>query len=120
MRKLSYLLILVTFLNMPLALAGYEYQYDSPRMVKQGQFESEVTAKLGRGVTNVLFGWTEIFRTPIRVAEPANDGIMKAIFWGIPLGIARFVGRTLVGVYEIATFYAPQEPIMAPIEGDVV
>lgn len=118
-RKIVCLSILMSLLSPCLGWGGYDYQFDT-RMVKHGQFESEISAKLSRGITNVLLGWTELIKTPIETADPIDDGVIKAVFVGIPYGISRFVARTLVGVFEIATFYAPQKPIMRPIEGDVV
>ena len=111
-----FLLLVITSLPVK---AGYDYKFDT-RDVPMGQFESEISGKLTRGVTNVLYGWTEIGRTPVRLAEGPQHPILAALAVGIPYGILRAAVRTVVGVYEIVTCYAPQGPIMRPIEGDVV
>ena len=65
-------------------------------------------------------------RHPERAADGPNAigvGIMlvfSALFLGLPYGITRAVGRTLVGVYEVSTCYAPQKPIFDLIEGEVL
>jgi putative exosortase-associated protein (TIGR04073 family) len=99
--------------------AGYEYKMDA-RTQPMGQLESEISAKFTRGVVNVLYGWTEIARTPINMAQGPKKNFLKVIFVGIPYGVLRAAGRTVLGVFEIVTCYAPQKPIMEPIEGDVV
>ena len=85
-----------------------------------GQFESEISEKLSRGATNIVFGWTEVLRTPVEMGEGPQNSKFKAFAVGVPYGIFRFIGRTVVGFYEVATCYAPQPPIFAPLQGDVV
>jgi len=110
---------LFMLVNVPAGLAGYDYKFES-RETGMGQFESEISAKLERGLTNVLFGWTEVFRTPARWSNDIAYGTFKAVTLGIPYGAMRAVGRTVVGVYEGVTFYAPQRPIFEPIQGNIV
>ena len=99
--------------------AAYRYppgQKDSNR----GIFEAEISGKLTRGITNAAWGWTELAITPVDMGEGPQHNILGALFLGIPYGAFRAVGRTLVGVYEISTCYAPQKPIFNPIEGEVL
>jgi putative exosortase-associated protein (TIGR04073 family) len=98
--------------------AGYQYRFDE-RMNQDGQLESEIAAKLSRGITNTIYGWTEAARTPARWADNIHRGVLQAVTIGIPYGIFRAVGRTVTGVYEIATCYAPQKPIFSDLQGDV-
>ncbi len=98
--------------------AGYEYKIDQ-KTQPMGQLESEISAKLTRGLVNVLYGWTEIARTPINMAQGPKKNFLKVIFVGIPYGVFRAAGRTVLGVFEIVTCYAPQKPVMEPIEGEV-
>lgn len=121
MRKARQIMILGTAIllwHLP-GFALYEYQVDQ-KIPPDGQYESGVTTKLARGVTNVLFGWTEIMRTPVRISADPRHGALYSSSVGVPLGIFRFAGRTLVGVYEMVTCLAPQPPIFEPIEGDVL
>ncbi len=61
--------------------------------------------KLGRGVTNSLFGWLEI---PVQMDRRYNkrdtaSGMVTGAFEGLFKGI----GRTAVGLFETATFFIP-------------
>lgn len=106
--------LLVLFLGAVFLEAGYDYKFDT-RIDPAGQFESDVSAKLTRGAVNTVYGWTEIFRTPAKWADTTEHGKISAVLIGVPYGLTRFVGRTLVGIYEVATCYAPQRPIFADI-----
>lgn len=65
-------------------------------------FERRVT-KLGRGVSNVLFGWTEI---PMTWDTKMKQGksLTYLLSTAPVIGIVRGVMRTGTGVYEIFTF----------------
>ncbi len=100
-------------------MAGYEYKFDQ-RINPMGNYEGEMSGKLTRGAVNTLFGWTELAKTPIDMAQGPKKNFFKVIFAGIPYGIVKAAGRTGVGIFEMVTFFAPQKPILPPIEGDVV
>ena len=105
---------------LPFSLSAvFDPRYDSKEDLK-GQFESSVSEKMTRGLTNVLFGWTEIAQTPEKMSAGIEHGAVTSFLLGVPYGVFRFAGRTLVGVYEIATFYAPQSPIMSNLQGEIV
>ncbi len=70
------------------------------------------TRKLGRGISNVLFGILEIPRTMININR--EYGGAAGITWGFLLGTKRFVIRELVGVYEVVTFPWRQGTIIEP------
>lgn len=79
-------------------------------------FAKDPFVKLGRGLGNTVFGFFEILRQPALMAKTERWPI--ALGGGIPKGALYAVARTVVGVYEAATFPipAPQnyEPIMKP------
>ncbi len=118
LRKAFFVLLAGTLIQ-GTALAGYDYKFES-KPAPMGQFESEMGSKLTRGVTNLIFGWTELVQAPVFMSQEPKANPLKVIFLGIPYGVIRAVGRTGIGVYEMVTFYAPQPPIMRPIEGEVV
>ena len=73
--------------------------------------------KLGRGVANVLLGFTEVPLTMIDVSR--SHGEVAGATWGLVEGVCRMVVRMGVGVAEIVTFPAPfpkadYEPIFLP------
>lgn len=78
-----------------------------------------MASKLTRGATNTAFGWTEIMSTPAQMAAGIEHGALYSTVFGLPYGVFRFVRRTLVGVYEVGTFYAPQSPILPEIQGSI-
>lgn len=72
--------------------------------------------KLGRGLANIAFGLVEV---PNQVTKTTSEhGGGAGITYGLGKGLLRWVGRTLVGVYEVATFPAPlpkgYKPLMKP------
>lgn len=61
--------------------------------------------KLCRGVGNTLFGWMELPLYIRTVSE--EESAVAGICCGTVMGLGRAVGRTLIGVVEIATFPFP-------------
>lgn len=79
-------------------------------------FAEDPGRKLGRGVTNVITGWLEIFD---KIGEQsAEHNFFVGITWGLIKGVGYAIARTAVGAYEIATFPLPlpseYEPVMQP------
>lgn len=72
--------------------------------------------KLGRGVANTATGWIELPKEIMLETERSGDigGLIVAPF----KGIAKAIGRTLVGIYDVATFLIPlpryYEPLIEP------
>jgi len=63
------------------------------------------TRKLGRGISNLLFGFTEL---PYTIATMNDqDGNSAACGYGVVRGIGRSLHRTGTGLYEILTFPVP-------------
>ena len=63
------------------------------------------TRKLGRGISNVLFGFTELPSTICKVNN--KEGNSAAFSYGITKGVGRSLFRFGIGWYEIVTFPAP-------------
>ncbi|MDD5349628.1 MAG: exosortase system-associated protein, TIGR04073 family [Chthoniobacteraceae bacterium] len=63
------------------------------------------TRKLGRGVANVLWGFTELPHTMCVINE--SEGNSAAFGYGIVKGMGRSLFRFGAGWYEIFTFAAP-------------
>lgn len=73
--------------------------------------------KLGRGVSNLAFGWFEV------VNEMGQQADKHGISVGVPAGLLRgtvfAAGRMLAGVYEVITFPLPNgergyKPVVLP------
>lgn len=97
--------------------AVFDARYDN-KGDTQGALEPASADKMTRGVTNLLFGWAEIAQTPARMSAGIEHGAVTSFLLGVPYGILRFGAREVVGAYEIVTFYAPQSPIMRPLQGE--
>ncbi len=69
--------------------------------------------KLGRGLANSLTGMVEL---PYKIQEVQEEnGPAAAATYGVLKGLIDGVYRTLVGVYETATFFIPYPKNYAPI-----
>lgn len=63
------------------------------------------TRKLGRGLSNILFGATEITNSMCLINE--REGNSAAASYGVVKGFGRFFARFGFGVYELFTFPFP-------------
>jgi len=63
------------------------------------------TRKLGRGISNVLFGFTELPYTVAKVND--RQGNAAGLSYGVTKGLGRSLFRFGIGWYEIVTFPAP-------------
>ena len=94
MKSLLTILLAVAF-----GAAAYA-DIQSPPMVDMGP-----TRKLGRGLSNLLYGMTELPYTMNRINE--TEGNSAAFGYGVVKGLGRSLFRFGVGWYEILTFPAP-------------
>jgi putative exosortase-associated protein (TIGR04073 family) len=63
------------------------------------------TRKLGRGISNVLFGWSEIPTTVAKINQ--DEGNAAAAGYGVVRGVGRSVLRLQAGIFEILTWPIP-------------
>jgi putative exosortase-associated protein (TIGR04073 family) len=63
------------------------------------------TRKLGRGLSNVLFGWSELPNEIARVNE--QEGNSAAAGYGVVRGLGRSGMRTAAGIFELLTWPIP-------------
>lgn len=82
----------------------------------RGDYPSEASRKLGRGLSNVAFGWMDFLKG---IEETGNDnGGVAQVVWGPINGLGKMVQRTAVGVVEVATFAIPApngfDPMLEP------
>lgn len=83
----------------PVRAQDYDPTLDLPQKTK---FEKAMT-KLGRGFSNILFGWAEI---PVTFDKKLKEGKPLAYLIGVApvLGAAKATIRTGTGVFEAVTF----------------
>lgn len=85
----------------PADAQSYDPEQDVPQPTK---LEKRIN-KLGRGLSNIIFGWTEIpitFDQRLKAGKPLTYLLTTAPV----LGATRAVMRTGVGIYEVFTFPA--------------
>ncbi len=83
----------------PTGAARTDYRVDSGR-------------KLGRGISNLAFGWIDILKGIEDVGNEQN--FLAAITWGPIYGAGNAIVRTAAGAYETVTFPFPNEPLVHP------
>ena len=71
---------------------------------EQGNNAYTVTRKLGRGLVNAGFCWTEIVYQPYYLIAIENQRWPSGILAGVVRGVGFTVLRLFTGVYEVATF----------------
>jgi putative exosortase-associated protein (TIGR04073 family) len=79
---------------------SYDPDQDLPKPTK---WEKRIQ-KLGRGLSNVLFGWSEIplaWHRQIQLERPFT----QIVTHGTVVGTSRFLIRTGLGIYETFSFY---------------
>jgi putative exosortase-associated protein (TIGR04073 family) len=77
------------------------------------------TRKLGRGISNVLYGSTEFWTTLCIINN--GEGNAAAGSYGIVKGLGRTFARFWTGLYEIATFPIPTTngTYRSPLKSDI-
>ncbi|HOK09055.1 MAG TPA: exosortase system-associated protein, TIGR04073 family [Candidatus Hydrogenedens sp.] len=108
--------VLVSVFVQPILLLAQEYNPDED-LPKPTRFEKSLT-KLGRGLSNVMFGWAEL---PLTFDKKLKEGKPFGYLFGVVpvLGTARAVMRTGTGVFEAVTFPVTDkdvnfQPILEP------
>ena len=85
-----------------LGLVGTGAAASSPIDDSRRDYGAAMSRKLGRGVANAGLGWIEIFKGMQDVGN--ESGMFAGATWGPIYGTMNAVRRTVVGVYETATF----------------
>ena len=75
-------------------------------------YGEKATGKLKYGLTNLLLGWTSLFREPVQASQAGEN-----VFVGIGRGVWNAVGQTVGGAAHAVTFPIPQIDIPLPEGG---
>lgn len=68
-------------------------------------FAENALDKLNRGLANGILGWVEVPREIVNISQDYTP--FGGISYGTVKGTAKGTGRTIVGVYDTATFLVP-------------
>jgi len=94
-------LFLLSFVMMSNLLWAAEPHCGVCEFAESQDWHVSAPGKITRGVTNLAFGWTNIFVQPFKEDDVLN---------GIGKGLANFFIRALQGVGEIGLFWLPPSP----------
>lgn len=100
-------LLLATVMLAVSAPAAHAAAQDESR-----SYASTAGEKLGIGIINTATGWVEIPKTMIVTTH--KDGIAMGLSGGLIKGVAHTLGRTALGVVDLATFVIPTKPMVQP------
>lgn len=91
--------VVLTCFNAPVHAQLYDPDLDLPRPTGM----EKALTKMGRGISNILFGWAEV---PMTFDRNLKKGKPLGYLVGVApvLGTARAVMRTGTGVFEVVTF----------------
>ncbi|MDT8377116.1 MAG: exosortase system-associated protein, TIGR04073 family [Mariprofundaceae bacterium] len=74
------------------------------------EYATEAGAKFTRGLANTAAGWGEI---PKNIANKSRDSnVLVGLTYGTAKGAAHTVGRTIAGVFDVATFLVPSDELV--------
>ena len=76
-------------------------QAASPWLAEK-KYDQKIAHKFSYGLTNIFFGWTEIFYEPLKAAKREENALI-----GTGKGILHAVGITLGGALHLLTFPVP-------------
>lgn len=114
LRAIAVLLIAALLATPSVSAQSYDPDQDIPHpTIMQKRLE-----KMGRGLSNILFGWAEIplaWDRGIRQGRP----LTQIVTHGTLVGTTKFFMRLGIGVYEFFGFYAENpeggyEPMIEP------
>ena len=105
-RKRSIAVLLAVF--MLAGVTAAPQSYDPDQDLPQPTLWQKRLEKLGRGVSNILFGWAEIPRA-WHIAITRQQPLTQILTHGTIVGTSRFLIRTGLGVYETFTFFVSFE-----------
>ena len=96
--------MLVILLGISLAASCAFADCDCVGKVTSDQYSVRAPARLVHGIINAGLGWTELIVQPIYAADAGQN-----VLHGVADGIGDTVYYTILGVWDVATFWLPGE-----------
>lgn len=75
-------------------------------------YGNQVANKFTSGLANTVTGWMELPKNIVNTTQQQNIGMGLTV--GLVKGVAHTVGRTLVGAFELVTFFVPTPEYIHP------
>ena len=111
MEKITKLIcvVLLLFISSSHAIASERYGYG----LGYGQgYIAMSSEKFVTGITNAATGFIELPKNIILTTQ--NDSIVHGMTIGLVSGVMHSVARTVIGVFDVATFLIPTPPSIQP------
>lgn len=110
MRKMTKLIVVFFFLVFSSAQTMAAERYGSDRAGYN--YISTSSEKLVTGVVNAATGIVELPKNIILTTQ--RDTIAHGMTFGLVSGVMHTVARTVIGVFDVATFWIPTQPSIQP------
>ena len=115
--KISIMTLLMLVASPAMAANSCDHCGDSKMEMDSGHgatigYRDGVVAKFSRGFANTATGWLEIPKHVINESKSSN--VVYGVTLGLLEGVMHTVGRTLVGVMELGTFFVPNPEFIHP------
>lgn len=81
-------------------------------VMAEDSYGTQVVQKFGRGLGNAVTGVVEIPKNIVNESKSTN--VALGLTWGLVKGVAHTVGRTVVGVLDLAFFFVPTQEYVHP------
>lgn len=106
MRKMTQLVLVLFFLMFSFSpvIAAEQYGYNN--------YISTSSKKLVTGIANTATGFMELPKNIILTTQ--RESIVHGLTFGLASGVMHAVGRTVIGVFDVATFWIPTPPSVQP------
>jgi len=75
-------------------------------------YGKQAADKFTRGFANTVTGWVEIPKNMVNVSKQQNVAV--GLTWGLVKGCLETVGRTVVGAFDLVTFFVPTDEFVHP------
>lgn len=76
------------------------------------EYTTGVADKFSRGFANTVTGWVELPKEISNTSKESNIGMGLTV--GLAKGVMHTIGRTVVGVVELVTFFVPNREYVHP------
>jgi len=113
MKNLQWVAVILTGLfggALSIVVPAYAH---NPCHLQQESYSDSMVHKFSRGFANTTTGWLELPKNIINESRASNVGYGVTV--GLFQGVIHTIGRTLIGVVELGTFFVPNTAFIHPV-----
>ncbi|MDQ6963388.1 MAG: exosortase system-associated protein, TIGR04073 family, partial [Mariprofundales bacterium] len=112
MKNLQWIALILTAIFIGASAITTSAYAQNPGQPHQESYSDGVISKFGRGFANSTTGWLELPKNILNESRATNAGY--GITVGLFKGVVDTIGRTLIGVVELGTFFIPNDAFIHP------